>query len=226
MPIYELPDEAVFPHPSLAELDGLLAIGGDLSINRLLAAYCNGIFPWYSEGDPILWWSPNPRCVFYPPQIKVSKSLRQTLRNKAFRVSVDTVFSRVIQACAQIKRLHEDETWIVEDIQQAYITLHEEGYAHSVEVWNEQELVGGLYGVSIGAAFMGESMFHTQRDASKVALYYLCEIAQAFNFKFIDNQLPTDHLMSLGAIELSREDYIEILTEAMKEPTRVGKWIF
>jgi leucyl/phenylalanyl-tRNA--protein transferase len=226
MPVYELPDEIVFPHPSLAEPDGLLAVGGDLSADRLLAAYCNGIFPWYNDGDPILWWSPDPRCVFYPPEIKVSKSLRQSLRNKSFRVSVDTAFEEVIKACAEVKRLHEDGTWIVSDMQRAYIALHEEGFAHSVEVWNEDKLVGGLYGVSVGAAFMGESMFHLERDASKIALYYLSEIAKAFEFKFIDNQMPTDHLLSLGAKTIERSHYLELLIEALESPAKQGKWMF
>lgn len=224
MPVYELPEEIAFPHPSLAEEDGLLAIGGDLSVDRLLSAYCNGIFPWYSEGEPILWWSPNPRCVFCPPTIKLSKSLKQSIRNKAFHITVDTVFEQVIKACAEVKRLYEDETWIVEDIQKAYIELHNQGFAHSIEVWKNEKLVGGLYGVSVGAAFMGESMFHLERDASKVALFYLCEIAKAFEFKFIDNQMTTDHLLSLGAQCTTREQYLEILGEALKTPSKQGKW--
>jgi leucyl/phenylalanyl-tRNA--protein transferase len=224
MAVYQLPDEIVFPHPSLAEPDGLLAVGGDLSTDRLLTAYANGIFPWYCEGEPILWWSPDPRCLFLPPQIKVSKSLRQSMRNKSWQISTDTAFEQVISNCAEIRRTHEDGTWILPEMQQAYTELYKEGFAHSIEIWHGSKLVGGLYGLSLGAAFMGESMFHLERDASKAALYYLCELATEWNFLFIDNQMPTDHLISLGAQTISREKYLELLSEALQHPTKQGLW--
>jgi leucyl/phenylalanyl-tRNA---protein transferase len=214
-----------FPNPTEASDEGLLAVGGDLSVDRLLNAYACGVFPWYCEFDPIMWWSPNPRCIFYPNKIKISKSLRQIIRNKGFIVKTDTAFTQVMQQCAQVFRPDEDGTWIVADMIEAYTRLHERGYAHSVEVWKDNQLVGGLYGVSLGAAFMGESMFHTERDASKVALVYLCKLAEAWGFLFIDNQLPTDHLLSLGACEISRDKYIELLDSALESPTRRGKWV-
>jgi leucyl/phenylalanyl-tRNA---protein transferase len=225
MPVYQLSHEIVFPHPSLADPDGLLAVGGDLSVDRLLTAYANGIFPWYTKDEPVLWWSPDPRCLFLPPKMmKISKSLKQSLRNKLWRISTDTAFEQVIRNCAEVKRAYEDGTWILPEMQQAYISLHEEGYAHSVEIWHGSELVGGLYGLSLGAAFMGESMFHRESDASKAALYYLCELAVEWNFLFIDNQMPTDHLTSLGAQTVSRKKYLKLLSEAIQQPTKRGCW--
>ncbi|MBE0641871.1 MAG: leucyl/phenylalanyl-tRNA--protein transferase [Bacteroidales bacterium] len=224
MPVFQLPEDPVFPHPSLASEDGLLAIGGDLSTERLLNAYANGIFPWYSDDTPILWWSPDPRLVLRPEELKVSKSLRQVLRSGRFRVSADTAFEQVIQACAGVPRKEEDGTWIVPEMIGAYIRFHQEGYAHSVEVWKNEELCGGLYGVSIGGAFFGESMFHSCRDASKVALYHLCRYCNDLGIKLIDAQVHTQHLERMGARLMPREEFLEELADLVRLPGTVGKW--
>jgi leucyl/phenylalanyl-tRNA--protein transferase len=224
MPVYQLPDEPIFPHPSEATTDGLLALGGDLSAKRLVAAYASGIFPWYGENDPILWWSPNPRMVLIPEKFKVSKSLKQTLNSKKFALTVDKNFSTVIENCRIAPRPGQDGTWISKEIQKAYIHLHELGLAHSVEVWYNKKLVGGLYGISLGNAFFGESMFHKMTDASKVAFFYLSKLAQAWNFPFIDCQIPNPHLESLGAEEMQRDDFLDSLHHALQAETRQGKW--
>ncbi|KLT66348.1 leucyl/phenylalanyl-tRNA--protein transferase [Pedobacter sp. BMA] len=200
-------NEPCFPEPSLAEEDGLLAIGGDLSLERLLNAYSNGIFPWFSEGDPILWYSPHQRCVIYPDKIKVSKSMRKTLSAQLFRFTLNQAFEDVILNCATSPRKDQDGTWITSEMQQAYIDLHRNGYAHSVEVWQDDELVGGLYGVKINQVFCGESMFSKVSNASKSALIYLSQL----NIELIDCQLPNDHLMSMGAEMISRDVYEQIL---------------
>lgn len=203
-----LDDEIIFPDTALAEPDGLLAIGGDLSVKRLQLAYQSGIFPWFSEGDPILWFSPHERCVIYPERIKVSKSMSKLLKANVFTVTTNQAFDKVIENCAKTPRVGQDGTWITKEMQQAYIKLHEMGLAHSIEVWLNEKLVGGLYGVKIGNVFCGESMFSLVSNASKTALIYL---AKNMNFKLIDCQLPNDHLMSLGAEMISREEYLEIL---------------
>lgn len=226
MPVYQLPDEIAFPHPSLAEDEGLLAVGGDLSPERLLTAYANGIFPWYSEGDPIMWWSPDPRLVMYPQSFKVSKSLRQRMNSGQYRISMDTSFPEVIRACASIFRKDEEGTWIVPEMEEAYIALHRLGFAHSVEVWDEEELCGGLYGVSIGAVFFGESMFHKQRDASKIAFYHLCQFCIENGLSLIDAQVQTEHLMRLGACQISREQFLSELDEAVEKPSIRGPWTY
>jgi len=202
----------------------LLAVGGDLSSERLLAAYANGIFPWYSENEPILWWSPDPRLVLFPYKFKVSHSLHQKIKKNVFSVRIDLNFEQVIDACAKTEREHEDGTWITDEMKAAYIDLHRKGYAHSVESYFEGNLVGGLYGVSLGKTFFGESMFHTMTDASKVALYHLVEKAKEFEFLFIDSQVETEHLLSLGAELISRKAYLKLLGEAIGYPTNVGKW--
>jgi leucyl/phenylalanyl-tRNA--protein transferase len=224
MPVFQLPDEIVFPDPSLAQPEGLLAVGGDLSSERLLAAYANGIFPWYSENEPILWWSPDPRLVLFPHKFKVSHSLHQKIKKNVFSIRIDSNFEQVIDACAATEREHEDGTWITDEMKAAYIELHRKGYAHSVESYFKGDLVGGLYGVSLGKAFFGESMFHTMNDASKVALYYLVEKAKEFEFLFIDSQVETEHLLSLGAELIPRKTYLKLLEEAIRYPTNVGKW--
>lgn len=203
-----LDDEIVFPDTALAEPDGLLAIGGDLSTERLKLAYQSGIFPWFSEGDPILWFSPHERCVIYPERIKVSKSMNKLLKSNLFTVTTNQAFDKVIGNCAATPRLGQDGTWITKEMQQAYIKLHEMGLAHSIEVWLNEKLVGGLYGVKIGEVFCGESMFSLVSNASKTALIYL---AKNMNFKLIDCQLPNDHLMSLGAEMISRKAYLDML---------------
>jgi leucyl/phenylalanyl-tRNA--protein transferase len=224
MPVYQLPDEIIFPDPIQAEPEGLLAVGGDLSPDRLLTAYANGIFPWYSQEEPILWWSPDPRLVLYTGNFKISRSLHQTLKKNIFTVKTDTNFEAVITACAETERQHEDGTWITDEMKAAYIDLHKKGFAHSIETYSEGKLVGGLYGVSLGKAFFGESMFHFMTDASKVALYYLVEKAKEFEFLFIDSQVKTEHLVSLGAELIPRKAYLEQLKVAMSYPTHWGKW--
>lgn len=202
-------DFIAFPNPELAEVDGLLAIGGDLSIERLELAYASGIFPWYSEEDPILWYSPPERCVLSPDQVNVSKSMRQVLNRKTFDITCNKDFEGVIHRCAGIPRRDQDGTWIHPEMQQAYLALHLIGKAHSIEVWQEGILVGGLYGVINGNVFCGESMFSLVTNASKAALIYLC---RGFNYTLIDCQIPNPHLMSMGATMISRKDYLNILT--------------
>jgi leucyl/phenylalanyl-tRNA--protein transferase len=202
-----LADDPAFPDPALAEEDGLLAIGGDLSMERLLIAYSNGIFPWFSEGEPILWYSPHERCVIYPDRIKISKSMKQILKQGIFRVTLNQAFEEVILNCATTVRKGQDGTWITTEMQQAYLNLHQNGYAHSVEVWQHDKLVGGLYGLKVNRVFCGESMFSHVSNASKTALIFLSEL----NIDLIDCQLPNDHLMSLGAEMISRERYITML---------------
>ena len=207
--VFSLPsDEIVFPNPALADEDGLLAIGGDLSAERLILAYQHGIFPWFSEGDPICWYSPHERCVIYPDKIKISKSMKQTLKSGVFKVTANRAFEKVIAHCAKTPRKDQPGTWITKEMQAAYINLHELGWAHSIEVWEADNLVGGLYGVAIGKIFCGESMFSLVSNASKVALIYLC---QQTNFEMIDCQLPNNHLLSMGAEIINREVYMEIL---------------
>lgn len=210
MPVYQLIDQPVFPPPELAEPGGLLAVGGDLSPQRLLLAYSMGIFPWFNEQDPILWWSPDPRCIFEPAELKVSRSLAKVLRQGGFTVTFDRAFAEVIDACAELRR-HGEGTWITAEMRQAYCRLHQMGYAHSVEAWRAGELAGGLYGVCLGRCFFGESMFHRVADASKVALVTLARHLQAQDFELIDCQLPSPHLASLGAREIPREEFLRRL---------------
>ena len=201
-----------FPDPALADPDGLLAIGGDLSVERLRNAYESGIFPWFSEGDPILWFAPHERCVIFPQKVKVSKSMRKLLQSGVFRISWDQAFEQVIINCADVDRSKQgqDGTWITDDMQQAYMNLHNLGLAHSVEAWQGDTLVGGLYGVVTNQVFCGESMFSLVSNASKAALITLC---QSGNFKLIDCQLPNPHLMSLGAELIPCKDYLLILKQ-------------
>ena len=222
--MFKLSRRIEFPPPNLAEPDGLLAIGGDLSVERLKLAYSLGIFPWFNLGDPILWWSPDPRLVLFPEEFRVSARLERTIRSRKFRVTFDTAFDRVIAACKRAPRPGQDGTWITEDMQAAYIRLHKAGYAHSVEAWRGEQLVGGLYGVSLGAAFFGESMFARTPDASKVALAALVERLRAWEFHFIDCQVHTRHLASLGAREIPRPDFLQRLDHTLERPTRTGNW--
>lgn len=225
MPVYELPEEILFPDPREAMDDGLLAYGGDLSVERLVTAYSYGIFPWYDEYSPdIMWWSPRPRLILYPDKFKVSKSLRQKIKRKLFDVRLDTAFDQVIEACSTAPREDQDGTWITSEMKQAYINLHDLGVAHSVECWQGDKLVGGLYGVSLGGAFFGESMFHRVSDASKVAFYTLCQLAKALDFSFIDCQMHTDHLVSLGAEEITQDQFLDMLAKSNKVATRQGNW--
>ena len=202
----------LFPPLEEATVDGLLAIGGDLSSERLLAAYRKGIFPWYNPGQPILWWSPDPRTVLYPNQLRISRSLRKTLRHRQFHITTDKAFDRVIVECAESKRDGTvPGTWITADMRSAYLNLYRLGYAHSVETWQHNRLVGGLYGVAIGGIFFGESMFSVNRDASKVALAGLVSQLLQLEFRLIDCQLPSTHLFSLGAQSIPRMEFVEEL---------------
>ncbi len=206
---------ATFPalENALHEPDGLLAAGGDLTVPRLINAYAHGIFPWFSEGEPILWWSPDPRFVLPPNEIKISRSLAKNIRNSGLYITMDTAFEQVITHCSALPREDQDGTWITTDMQQAYINLHQAGYAHSVECWNEDKLVGGLYGISSGPVFCGESMFSLQSNASKIALVHLCRFIQQRGFKLIDSQVYTPHLQSLGARMIPRDAYIKTLQQ-------------
>jgi len=203
-----LDDEIIFPDVALAEPDGLLAVGGDLSLERLVLAYRSGIFPWYSEDDPILWYAPHERCVIYPDRIKISKSMFVSLKKQIFTVTLNQAFEQVITHCATTPRFGQDGTWITTEMQNAYINLHKNGIAHSIEVWQNEKLVGGLYGIKIGNVFCGESMFSLASNASKTALIFL---AKNFRLELIDCQLPNDHLMSLGAEMISMHAYLEVL---------------
>ncbi len=211
MPVYRLSDQLLFPPPEFAEPEGLLAVGGDLSSSRLLLAYSTGIFPWFSEDEPILWWSPDPRCILDPAELKISRSLAKTLRQGRFRTSFDEAFPAVVAACADSRRKHEAGTWITHDMLQAYERLHRLGFAHSVECWQGDELVGGLYGVCLGRCFFGESMFHRSTDASKVALVTLVRWMEEKGWGLIDCQVPNPHLVSLGAKEIPRREFLRRL---------------
>ena len=224
MPIYRLIQEVVFPRPEQADPSGLLAVGGDLSSERLLEAYRLGIFPWYSGDEPILWWSPDPRLVLDLGDFKISRSLRKTLNKEIFDVTFDRAFGDVIRACALAPRDGQRGTWITDDMQEAYVHLHKLGYAHSVESWFDGKLAGGLYGVSLGKAFFGESMFHRTADASKVALAALVERLKLWKFHFIDAQMTTPHLLRLGAKELPRRVFLKRLGEALRGPNKKGRW--
>jgi leucyl/phenylalanyl-tRNA--protein transferase len=224
MPVYRLIKEVIFPPVEEAHPTGLLAVGGDLSTERLLAAYRLGIFPWYSENEPILWWSPDPRLIVDLDDFKISRSLRKTINKRTFHVTFDQAFGRVIQACANMPREGQPGTWITDEMREAYERLHKVGYGHSVEAWFGGELAGGLYGVSLGKVFFGESMFHQRTDASKVALAALVERLRSWNFAFIDAQMTTEHLLRLGAKELPRRVFLKRLGEALRSPTKKGKW--
>jgi leucyl/phenylalanyl-tRNA--protein transferase len=219
-----LPPGAPFPPVAAALRDpnGLLAAGGRLDVDTLLRAYRSGIFPWYAHDDPILWWSPDPRMVLDPSCVHVSHSLIKTLRNASYEVHADTAFADVIDNCADLRR--DDGTWINPAIRSVYLELHDQGYAHSIEVWNEDNLVGGLYGLAIGRIFFGESMFHVQRDASKVALVHLCRQLQRWGFGLIDCQMETSHLASMGAVPIPRDAFIARLAELVDCGLVPGKW--
>ena len=224
MPIFRLTEQLRFPPPDYADPDGLLAVGGDLSPERLLLAYSMGIFPWYGEETPILWWSPHPRLVLFPDELKVSRSLQRVIRKGTFQVTVDSAFPDVIAECAQVRLKNREGTWIVPEMSAAYCRLHELGYAHSVETWRQGELVGGLYGVALGRVFYGESMFTKRSDASKVALVHLVHLLRSRHFEMIDCQLTTRHLLSLGAREIPRREFLRRLATAVKAPHQAGSW--
>lgn len=214
-----------FPPVESATPDGLLAVGGDLSSERLLAAYRHGIFPWYNPGQPILWWSPDPRAVLYPEKLKITRSLRQTLKRGHLRVTFDSCFREVMLACAAPREQYPGGgTWINDDMVEAYARLHAMGYAHSMETWRENRLVGGLYGVALGGVFFGESMFARAADASKVALVALIHKLREWKFALVDCQIPSAHLTSLGAQEIPRSTFLSELEQALSLSGRPGRW--
>jgi leucyl/phenylalanyl-tRNA--protein transferase len=224
MAVYALGPDPVFPDPARAEPDGLLAVGGDLSMARVLQAYRAGIFPWYGPRPPILWWSPPERAIILPGEERLSRRTRRALRQLDFELRMDTRFEAVIGLCARTPRPGQDGTWITPAMQRAYLALHRAGYAHSVEVFRGERLVGGLYGLSLGAAFFGESMFSLESYASRAAFEGLCRTAWGWGFQFIDGQLPNPNLQDLGARVVSREEFLERLGQALEQPTRKGLW--
>lgn len=223
MPVFRLDERVAFPPPELAE-DGLLAVGGDLRPERLLTAYAQGIFPWYEDGLPILWHSPDPRMVLCAQDLHIPRSLAKTMRRRAYQITLDSAFRDVVEACASMDRPGQEGTWITAEMMTAYEVLHRLGFAHSVEAWRGDELVGGLYGVSLGSAFFGESMFSRADDASKVAFVIFVQDLARRGISLIDCQVHTDHLARFGAEEWPRERFLEALAAALRNPTRKGKW--
>lgn len=226
MPVYRLPKEVAFPSPDQAEPEGLLAVGGDLSPARLLTAYAMGIFPWYSQGDPILWWSPDPRMVLWPAALHVPRSLRKFMRKSPYRVTFDRAFTSVMRRCSVASRPGQDGTWITDEMVDGYSRLHVLGFAHSVEVWDtEGDLVGGLYGVALGSVFAGESMFASADNASKVGFVRLVEWLRERGCRLIDCQMHTEHLARFGAAEIPRTEYLEALQDAVQgSGPPQGRW--
>jgi leucyl/phenylalanyl-tRNA--protein transferase len=225
MPIYRLDEDLVFPPVEMAE-DGLLAVGGDLRPERLLLAYSRGIFPWYGENLPILWHSPALRMVMAPTDLVVQRSLRKALRKRPYELRMDTAFSQVLAGCAAVPRPRQHGTWLIPEMIEAYTHMHKLGLAHSIEAWNGDVLVGGLYGVSLGGAFFGESMFSRAPDASKIAFVATVHQLEAWGIRLIDCQVHTDHLQRFGAFEVPRAEYLTQLALALKRPTRRGMWQF
>jgi leucyl/phenylalanyl-tRNA--protein transferase len=225
VPVFRLDEKLAFPPPHLAE-QGLVAVGGDLRPERLLLAYSLGIFPWYEEGQPILWHSPDPRMVLRADALHVPRSLAKVLARGTYAFTLDQAFPRVIEACARQRRPRQRTTWITKEMRSAYVELHRRGYAHSVEAWTGDSLVGGLYGVSLGGAFFGESMFARSPDASKGAFVWLCRQLARWGILLIDCQVYTDHLARFGAEEEPREAFLSALRPALGAPTRLGPWRF
>jgi leucyl/phenylalanyl-tRNA--protein transferase len=224
MPVYRIPRQHVFPNPEQANPFGLLGVGGDLHPRRLLLAYRNGIFPWYSEHQPLLWWSPDPRMVLWAEELHVPRSLRKVLRAGRYTLTADKAFESVIDACAAAPRPGQKGTWITSEMREAYVELHRIGHAHSVEAWWDGALVGGLYGVAIGQMFFGESMYANHPDASKVALVRLVEQLQRWGFPLVDCQVHTEHLARFGAREIPRCEYLKQLADLVEQPGRMGPW--
>jgi leucyl/phenylalanyl-tRNA--protein transferase len=224
MPIFQLSSEIIFPPPELAREDGLLAVGGDLSPARLLTAYQMGIFPWYSEDDPILWWAPTPRLILLPKEFKLSRRLARQLKKGVFQFSMDRNFREVITQCASSRTEKREATWINQDMIKAYCLLHESGYAHSLECWQEEELAGGLYGLSIGGVFFGESMFSKVSNSSKAALAVLSQVLLDWQFDFIDCQMRTAHLLGLGAKEIPGPTFFQWLQQSILKADKKGPW--
>ncbi len=225
MPVYLLNESYEFPPAEGAE-EGIVAVGGDLSPQRLLNAYKSGIFPWYSNGEPIIWWSPDPRFVLFPDELHISKSMQRILKAGVFEATMDTDFQHIIRQCAVVSRKGENGTWITEDMIAAYRTLHELGYAHSLEVRSNGEIVGGIYGISLGKCFFAESMFHTTSNASKFALIKLVDYLKRNEFLFLDAQIHTAHVESMGGKDISRNEFLRLLHKGLSGESMVGKWTF
>lgn len=226
MTVYRLGPDLAFPPADAAGPDGLLAVGGDLSPERLLLAYAEGIFPWYEEGLPILWHSPDPRMVLLPDALRVPRSLRKRLRNPPYRLTLDSAFESVVEACAAVPRPGQSGTWITEEMVRAYSKLFELGFAHSVEAWDGERLVGGLYGVSLGGSFFGESMFAVASDASKLGFVKLVQQLDRWGFDLIDCQVHTEHLERFGAEQWPRARFLEALSRSLERETRRSRWSF
>jgi len=225
MPIFSLDkNDLLFPPPQMADSSGLLAVGGMLNVEWVLEAYSIGAFPWFSEDDPIMWWSPNPRSVVLPGQVKISKSMRTYFNNNKFELKVDSAFNEVIQNCQKVPRVDQDGTWITSEIIDVYSELHELGFAHSFETWFDGKLVGGLYGISLGKMFFGESMFSKISNASKYAFISLSKILKENNFSLLDCQIPNPHLVKMGCIEMKRSEYLELLILNKRKKTLIGNW--
>lgn len=225
MPVFQLTEKIVFPRPDLAEENGLLAIGGDLSPERLIVAYRSGIFPWYSQNDPILWWCTSPRLVIFPHEFRVSRRLQRDIRKPLYRITADRAFEQVITACARVRTERQEQTWISTAMHDAYCRLHRLGYAHSIECWQGDQLAGGLYGVALGRVFFGESMVTILKNGSKLALAALVDCLKLKNFALIDCQMTTDHLVGFGAREVSRQEFQRLLNEHIKTLSPDGAWI-
>ena len=210
--MYRLTDALLFPSPEQASAEGIVAVGGDLQPERVMLAYRKGIFPWFESDDFLLWWSPDPRMVLFPDRLKISKSMRAVLRKKQFEVTFNKAFDQVVEACAKVKRFGQNGTWITPGLMEVYSTLHIQGHAHSVEVWEEGSLVGGLYGIDLGTVFCGESMFSKSSNASKVALIFLVKELKKNKYELIDCQVPTQHLASMGAEPISRTEFLTFLS--------------
>jgi len=226
MPVFQLIEDILFPCPSLAEENGLLAIGGDLSPARLINGYRKGIFPWYSEGDPILWWFTSPRLVIYPDEFRIPKRLVRYMRKPLYRVTMDQAFDQVIDCCAEIRLNNGEETWITDEMRNAYCQLHDLGYAHSVECWQNETLVGGLYGIALDKVFFGESMFTSLSNSSKIALASLVDHLKKRNFGLIDCQMTTDHLLRYGAREISGKNFLRHLKDLISTISPDGVWTY
>lgn len=224
MPVFHLSSSISFPPPAMAEANGLLAVGGDLSPTRLLAAYRQGIFPWFAEGDPILWWSPAPRLVLFPEEFHLSRRLARVIRQDVFSLSADLAFRQVMESCASIRTATRTETWITPEMIEAYCRLHQQGFAHSIECWQGGALVGGLYGIAMGRVFFGESMFSAGSGASKVALHALTRHALATGIRLLDCQMRTEHLVRMGAREISRDHFQQLLDSLATPVTPQKKW--
>ncbi len=226
MPIFRIPRELLFPDPALAEPSGLLGVGGDLSAQRMILGYQRGIFPWYSAGQPILWWSPDPRMVLYPDQLVVQRSLGKRIRQRRYEVTLDRAFPDVIARCATVRRPGQDGTWLTPAMMRALHQLHDLGYAHSVEAWEDGRLVGGLYGVAVGRFFSGESMFADAPDASKVAFVLMVRQLERWGWPLVDCQVHTEHLERFGGVEIPRTRYLQEIAPLVEAEGKLGKWSF